>query len=273
MVDRSLMSAAELGEAAYMYSMQTQATTETRSELGLAATRIGGGMVGVVANDPTGGFWNRAIGLGVTEPITEEVLDEVLAFAGDHGAPLMCLQVAPEADPSGWQELFAARGIVPSASWVKFAGPPSTAHAARTDLRIEALDESHGSGFADVMCQGFGMPTSNGLPGWFASLPGAAGWTTYGAFEGDQLVAVAALYCENGIGTLCGAATLPSHRGRGAQAVLMTRRIEDAAAQGCRWVTTETGTESPESPNPSLHNMRRLGLSELYERQNWIWRP
>jgi hypothetical protein len=30
MVDRSLMSAAELGEAAYMYSMQTQASRAPR---------------------------------------------------------------------------------------------------------------------------------------------------------------------------------------------------------------------------------------------------
>ena len=53
----------------------------------------------------------------------------------------------------------------------------------------------------------------------------------------------------------------------------MSRRISDALDSGVRWITCETGAETPESPNPSLHNMRRLGLTERYERQNWIWRP
>lgn len=43
--------------------------------------------------------------------------------------------------------------------------------------------------------------------------------------------------------------------------------------EGCRWIGTETGSESPYSPNPSLHNMRRLGFTELYARENWLWRP
>jgi hypothetical protein len=273
MVDRALLAAAELGEAAYLFSMQTHANEAARSGLGLAAARIGGGIVSVVADDPTGGFWNRAIGLGVTEPMTEPVLDDVIGFATASRAPLMCVQVAPEADPPTWPDLFRSRGLTPSASWVKFAGRPVTSYDARTDLRVAELDQSHGPGFADVMCRGFGMPTTNGLPDWFATLPGADGWTTYGAFDDEQLVAVAALYCADGAGTLCGAATLVSHRGRGAQGVLMKRRIEEAARQGCTWVTSETGAETPDSPNPSLHNMRRIGLTELYERQNWIWRP
>jgi hypothetical protein len=32
-------------------------------------------------------------------------------------------------------------------------------------------------------------------------------------------------------------------------------------ARGCRWLATETGSETPERPNPSLHNMRRKGLT------------
>jgi hypothetical protein len=52
----------------------------------------------------------------------------------------------------------------------------------------------------------------------------------------------------------------------------MARRITDAVAHGCDWVTTETGAETAEHPNPSLHNMRRSGLTELYERRNWVWR-
>jgi hypothetical protein len=31
---------------------------------------------------------------------------------------------------------------------------------------------------------------------------------------------------------------------------------------------TETGAETPEDPNPSLHNMHRMGFRDLYGRQN-----
>lgn len=81
------------------------------------------------------------------------------------------------------------------------------------------------------------------------------------------------LFVRGDTGHLVGAATLAEARGRGAQSALMRVRVEEARRRGCRWIGTETGAESVDSPNPSLHNMRRLGFTELYERQNWIWRP
>jgi ribosomal protein S18 acetylase RimI-like enzyme len=140
---------------------------------------------------------------------------------------------------------------------------------------VTALDAADGERFARVICLGFGMPLESPLPGWFAGLPAQAeaGFTVYGAWQGETLVAAASLFAANGVGTLAGAGTLPEYRGLGAQSALMARRMREAAALGCRLVTAETGTETPEKPNPSLHNMRRIGLTELYERRNWIWQP
>ena len=270
---RAAMRATELGEAEFMYHSFAWADDASRAALGMAQTRVGGGEVTVMANDPTGGFWSRAIGLGITEPVTGAVVDEVLTFARDHHASSVIFQIAPEAD-GDWERLLAARGMSPGSTWVKFAGPASLRPAASTDLRVDVLGPSDGSLFARVMCEGFEMPTDSPLPGWFSRFPAQreAGFTTYGAWDGPHLAAAATLFVADGIGTLAGAATLPTYRGRGAQGALMVRRIADAAAQGCAWVTCETGAESPDSPNPSLHNMRRIGLSELYERRNWVWR-
>ena len=58
---------------------------------------------------------------------------------------------------------------------------------------------------------------------------------------------------------------------RRAQGALMARRIDESPQPRARYVVTETGAETPDSPNPSLHNMRRMGLSEVYERRNWVW--
>ena len=114
------------------------------------------------------------------------------------------------------------------------------------------------------------MPLDSPLPDWFAQMPGADGLTTYAAFDGNEIVATSTLCVRDELASLCGAATLPAGRGRGAQSAMMARRIADANALGVRWIGTETGTETPEDPNPSLHNMRRLGFTELYERRNWI---
>jgi GNAT superfamily N-acetyltransferase len=265
--------ATELGEAEFMFQMFDTADHTSRAALGMSAARIAGGEVTVMANDPTGGFWSRAIGLGIEQPVTAGVVDEVLEFASAAGARSLVFQIAPHVD-GDWERLLADRGITPSANWVKFAGPGDLVPTASTELRIGIIGRDDGANFARVMCTGFGMPLDSALPHWFGGLPGqdAAGFTTYGAWDGDDLVSAATLFVRGRIATLSGAATLPEHRGRGAQTALMARRIMDAVAHGCDWVTTETGAETAEHPNPSLHNMRRSGLTELYERRNWVWR-
>lgn len=273
MVDREARRATELGEAEFMFQMFARADDRSRSALGMAQRRIGAGEVTVMAQDPTGGFWSRVIGLGVDEPVTAEVVDEAIDFARTNGAGSLVFQIAPEAD-GDWESLLQERGVTPGSAWVKFAGAATHRADVPTDLRVDLLGPQHGVEFAHVMCTGFGMPLDSALPGWFAGIPSwrEAGFTTYGAWDGDDLVATATLFVGGEIGTLSGAATLPSHRGRGAQGALMVRRINDAADAGCAWITCETGAETPENPNPSLHNMRRTGLTELYERRNWVWR-
>ena len=267
------MRATERGEAECIYQMFAGADDASRAALGMAQTRVGGGRVTVMAAAPTG-VWSRAIGLGIDEPVTGDVLDTAIAFARDHGAADLMFQIAPEAD-GDWERLLADRGATPGSTWLKLAGDTAERPDVPTSLRVERLGPEHAEEFARVLCVGFGMPLDSPLPGWFAGLPSQAdrGFSTYGAWDGGDLVATASLFVHGGVGRLAGAVTLPSHRGRGAQSALMVHRVREAAARGCTWVTCETGPETPDGPNPSLRNMRRIGLTELYERRNWVWRP
>lgn len=272
MTANEAMRAAELAEAAYLETMYDAASDDVRAALGMAHARIGSGLVCVMEHDPTG-FWSRAVGFGVDEPVTPQVLEDMIGFAREHHAPVLCVQVAPQASPAGWEDLLREHGLTPSASWVKFVAPGGFSIEADTDLDIEQIGPDLGRHFARVMCEGFGMPLDSPLPDWFARMPGADGLTTYAAFDGNEVLATAVLSVRGDLASLCGAATLPAGRGRGAQSALMARRLDDASALGVAWIGTETGTETPEQPNPSLHNMRRLGFTELYERRNWTWRP
>jgi ribosomal protein S18 acetylase RimI-like enzyme len=71
---------------------------------------------------------------------------------------------------------------------------------------------------------------------------------------------------------LFGAATLPEGRNRGVQGALLDVRIREALDRGLRYASAETWLEDAENRNPSQHNMRRAGLTEVHTRPNWVWR-
>ena len=51
---------------------------------------------------------------------------------------------------------------------------------------------------------------------------------------------------------------------------MFARRISDGLKVGCKWFVSETGEDTPESPNPSYHNMLRAGFTLAYLRPNYV---
>ena len=49
-----------------------------------------------------------------------------------------------------------------------------------------------------------------------------------------------------------------------------TARLQAARDAGCRWCVVETAADTPEKPNHSTHNLRRMGFRDAYERPNWV---
>jgi GNAT superfamily N-acetyltransferase len=142
--------------------------------------------------------------------------------------------------------------------------------AARQGVRVERI----GSAIA-ILMPGLDAMLFNRVMGLGVREPatatiGRAGWRHYLAFDGDQPVATGVLFVRHDIGWLGMAATLPSHRGRGAQGALMAQRIRDGMALGCRRLITETGQDTPGQPNPSYHNMLRTGFKLAYQRANYM---
>jgi GNAT superfamily N-acetyltransferase len=125
----------------------------------------------------------------------------------------------------------------------------------------------------DVLVGGFAAPdvTATGVTGEsfpedvlrdaFSAYDGVEGFHRYLARIGGDVAGGAGMYVGQGIGILCGAATLPTFRSRGVQGALLSRRLEDAAAGGCDLavVTTAPGSRSQQ-------NAHRHGFSLLYAR-------
>lgn len=271
MVDaRELSRLAELAEAATLASMVDIAGAEMREALGLSYQRIGGGVVARMDAAPDVPSFTRALGLGMTEPLTDEVLDTALDYLRGAGGAVLLVQLSPFAETPEVLDMLAARGFERGRTWSKMMRPVGPPPSAPTDLRIERAGREHREEFARVLITGMEMPEVM-IPFAAAQLD-APGWTAYAAFDGDALVATGSLFVHEQVAQLAGAATLPSHRGRGAQLALMAVRVEAAADLGAGWVTAETGSETPGESNSSLHNMRRAGMEQLYERQNWLLR-
>ncbi|HEX2506990.1 MAG TPA: GNAT family N-acetyltransferase [Miltoncostaeaceae bacterium] len=121
--------------------------------------------------------------------------------------------------------------------------------------------------FGAIVAAAFEMPPD--FAGWMAALADRPGWTALLALDGDEPVGAAALFVNGRAAWLGMGATLPEHRGRGAQGALFAERIRRAAELGLEAVLTETGAPvGEEGPGPSYRNMLRYGFAEVALRHN-----
>lgn len=211
---------------------------------------------------------NRVYSLGIDSPLTAQALDELIAEYRDALVSRFMISWAPVAQPAEarhWLEKRGFRRITPIARLTRRTDPTA---CAATDLSIAEATPEDSALFGEVAAR------SNGLPPEFASglnsTMGCAGWRHYFALDGDRPVAAAALYVEDDVAWAGFGGTLPEDRRRGAQGALLARRIRDAHEDGATWITCWTTAESPERPNQSLRNMKRLGFELTYEIENYV---
>jgi GNAT superfamily N-acetyltransferase len=265
---------AERAEAECFRRMIEDLPAEASDLIGGSVARVADGWHTRVAHDPMGGYWNKA--LGFCDPISDETVAQVVEGSRAAGVPVMAFALQPRVLPTDWSEIAERHGLSQGNVMVKFLGPAEPPADAETDLRIERVGAEHAETFAHVMAAGFGAPWTPGTQAMFGMPAGFDGdWTTYAAFDGDTVVGVARLLAIPDLDTayLFGAATLAEARGRGAQTALMAARLAEARDRGLTWAGADTWAEAlPDHPNPSQHNMLRIGLTEVHRRPNWVWK-
>jgi GNAT superfamily N-acetyltransferase len=211
---------------------------------------------------------NRIVGLGVETPATHDQLVRLIGEARERGTKRLFVQVVPDHSPAEIPEWIEAEGGKAYNRWVRLWRKADDFPEVETDLNIRQLTSADAQRSAEIVAEAFDMPMS--ISPWVASFVGRPGWTHFGAFDGDQLVASTALYVSRDTGWLGFAATLASHRGHGAQGALIRSRVELARKLGCKWVIVETAEQKPDHSAPSYRNMIRYGFTEAYFRQNYL---
>jgi GNAT superfamily N-acetyltransferase len=213
--------------------------------------------------------FNRVIGLGMTEPVTEETLDEIISEYRDRGARRFFVQLCSSAVPDDIPDWLLSRGFHHYNNWVKLYRGVKPCPKVETDLDVRQIGTEESFAFARILVSSFEWPVQ--MEPWVARMIGRPGWRHYMAYDGKTPVATAALYVEGENGWIDFASTLPDYRGRGAQGALVERRIRDGAESGCKRLVVETAEETPEKLAPSYRNMRRFGFETAYIRPNYLY--
>jgi GNAT superfamily N-acetyltransferase len=251
--------------------------------VGAMGRRAGGGVFvepvgeGYAIYGGPGSPFNKIIGAGLEgEAIDDAALDRAEQMFQDRGAGTRA-EVSVLANPNVF-EAFHRRGYCFETveHVLGIALPASSATVAR-ERQAAVVSPAHGEEAArawmDVLVGGFAVPdaTATGVSGdsfpedvlrdAFSAYDGVEDFRRYLASVDGQVAGGGGMYVCQGIGILCGAATLPRFRRRGVQAALLRRRLEDAAAAGCNLavVTTAPGSRSQQ-------NAHRHGFALLYAR-------
>jgi hypothetical protein len=256
----------ELGEGEACAEMLClSAPADVAADFGLQMERVGSA-IALITKKMDLMLFNRVIGLGLMEPATETMVDDIVALYHNAGIQNFAVQLSPPAQPPALPAWLEARGLPRRDNWAKVYRGVEPPPPVPTDLRIESIGPDQAVAFATVACTAFGMPDT--LRPLLAGSVGQPGWRHYLAWDGDTPVATGALFIRGGVGWLGAGSTLPSYRRRGAQGAIMAQRIQDGIELGCRWLITET-----DEANPSYRNMMRTGFELAYQRPNYIFQP
>ena len=212
--------------------------------------------------------FNRVIGLGLYQAVSDADLTEMIRFYRENGSKRFFVQVSPAARPENLAGQLLRQGFEHYNNWVKLYRPVEKLPPGDTSLAVEQIGPDDADNFSGIIIRAFDWPEA--LIPLIAVPIGKPGWLHYLAYRDHTPVACAALFLREDIASLAFAATLPEARRLGAQSALINRRINDAAEAGCRWIISETAEEKPDKPVTSFRNLQKTGFRAGYLRPNYI---
>jgi hypothetical protein len=266
-----LAAAGERVEAAAYASMIGSAPERQRREGRATLREIGSATLFAIPGVP----WptpNRILGLGISEPATEEMVEEIVSCCDELKIPKFCVPVCSCAQP-GQEKIvswLSRHGFKTYNTWVKMHRGDEEPTNVRSDskLVVRRIGKEESRDFARIAVDCFGYPKN--YAEWLRAPVGKEGWHHFMAFLGKKPIGTGALFVQDRVGNLLLGSTLKPHRRLGSQSLLFHDRLTYGLDLGCRTFFTETHADTPEVPNPSYHNMIRAGFSVSYSRLNYL---
>jgi GNAT superfamily N-acetyltransferase len=228
--------------------------------------QLDGAVVLLGPEAPGSPMLNRVVGLGTRRPATEQDVDAAMAAVPE--GTTFYVAVSPTARPAELTSWLQSRGLEPGWGWMLFRRGIDEPRRALTGLQlVQVGDATTAAVFGRIVRIGYGLPETFDRA---AADAWRRGWECWVALAGDEPAGAAALFAAEGACYLGFAATLPEHRGKGAQGALLAQRIRRAAELGCDVVVTETGELRDDRPSGSYRNILRAGFEEVAVTANWV---
>ncbi len=260
----------DVAEARAWADFHRAADDDLAASCGVGALEIGSAFLGSAAKIDVLTF-NRAIGLGLDHPTSEQAIDLVIEHYAHAGVPRFLVHVHPLAAQAGLPALLESRGLTHYNNWVKLQRGVEALPDVATDLRVVEIEADRAESFATILVTSFDWPKP--VTPWVARSVGRPSWRHYLALDGEAPVATGAFFAHGEDAWFDMASTLEGYRGRGAQKALIARRIDDARAMGCTRLVVETAEETSDRRAHAFRNVRRLGFEVAYVRPNYIYAP
>jgi hypothetical protein len=267
---RPTAGAIESIEAEAWAELQHGFSDDAKRSLAMRVERVDGGVL-VIAGNSTALALNHAVGLGFSAPLSGSRIDQIVDTYTAAGTRRFAIAWSPEAMPHDASKEFHSRGFTVLSRWAKLWRPaslPVPATALDCGLQIAEIGPERGDDYERVVGEALGV--AEDVRFGIRSTLGQPNWHYYMVFDGERPIAGGASFIRGNHAWFGLAATRDGDRRRGAQSGLLARRIADAARDGCNWISAETPAETADKPNPSYHNMLRLGFELLYERPNYL---
>jgi GNAT superfamily N-acetyltransferase len=257
----------ETVERAALTELHAAASGEVRRQLGLRLESVGPALVSIAANDP-GVVINRAIGLGVERPATEQAVRDIESLFASAGVGRHYVHVCSGAQPSELREWLAGASLERGRGWARFGRGTEPPPEASSTLEVRRIGPEHATAWGKIVADGFGLGARSAV--WLAGLVDRPAWRLYVGFDGDEPAGTAGMFVHEGIAWFDWAATRPEFRRRGCQGALLRRRVQDALEAGCSRMLTETGEAVEGDPQHSYRNILRASFELLDVRENWV---
>lgn len=207
----------------------------------------------------------QTFGLGVNEPVTDAVLDEIEAFFRDRKAPTH-------------HEVATMAGVATTATLVARGYQPIEMSSVlvrelegieeRTHENLVARTLAHGEREAWIAVSAAGWsetPDFAEMMHSFASIAAEnPALVNFAVASEGAFVATGSLGIIDDVAVLAGASTLREARGKGAQSLLFSARLVEAKQRGC---TVAMMVAEPGST--SQRNAERNGFRIAYTRTKW----
>jgi len=216
---------------------------------------------------------NRARGLGVHKPASEQMVDQILDIYRAFKVKRFSFQQSPcpqFKQISGWLE---KRGFRPHHAYTELVREttpaPALPIAVQAGVRVERICRKDADAFAATF--GGVSPVPPGQLDWISASVGAPGFSHYLAYAEDRPAAAGMVYVNGNAAWMGWAGTLTRFRRRGAQTALIAARVERAAELGAKWIVCATMEPKRGRPSGSYRNLLKSGFREAYLRPVWVW--